>query len=394
MVTSIAREPATDDPGRLQAKPASRRSGRRHACDWPPRLPVRRRRLVRRLRSAPPGTLVLISAPAGYGKTSLLRQWAEDDPRPFAWVALDSSHRSPDVLCADLLAELGVTGRLPPPWGPRTVEDPVGLLRATLPHAKGPFVLVLDAVQAAESPATLELLSALLTSLPPGGQLALASRTEPSLPLGRLAAESGLLRLGMSDLALDDSEAGALMRAAGVVAQEADVAAVVRRVEGWPAAVSLVAAACREEGGLAAIADFSGADRLAARYVRDELLGALPKDTIEFLTRTSVLERMSGGLCDAVLRRRGSGRRLQELARENLFLLALDRTEEWYRYHQVVRETLQSELRRREPALVPQLHRRASAWLERHGDREEAVAHARAVGDLRRVAGLSWGRLA
>ena len=394
MATSIAREPATESPGRLEAEPASRRSGRRHACDGPLRHPVRRRRLVRRLRSARPGTLVLISAPAGYGKTSLLRQWAEDDPRPFAWIALDRSHRSPNVLCADLLAEIGDTGLLPSPRGRRRVDDPVGVLRATLPHANGPFVIVLDGVQAAETSATLEMLSALLVILPPGGQLALASRTEPSLPLGRLAAEGGLLRLGMSDLALDDSEAGALMRAAGVEAQEGDVAAIVRRVEGWPAAVSLAAAACREEGGPGAIADFSGADRLAARYVRDELLAGLSEDTIEFLTRTSILERMSSGLCDAVLRRRGSGRRLQELERENLFLVALDRTEDWYRYHRVVRETLQSELRRREPALVALLHGRASAWLGEHGEHEEAVAHALAGGDLPRAGDVVAGRLA
>src|SRR5262245_55665899 len=396
MATSIAHTPAPERAGGPARGAGSRRAARLvEGCDGPvhPR-PVRRQRLVRRLRSARPGTLILISAPAGYGKTSLLRQWAEADPRPFAWVTLDPSHRAPAALAADVIRALTGIGGLPATSVPTEGDDPVGRLGAAVRTAVGPFVLVLDGMQVAAGPASLDALSAVLASLPPGGQLAVATRSEPALPLGRLAAEGGLLRLGMADLALDDAEAGALMRAAGVDAEADDVADVVRRVEGWPAAVSLAALACLEEGGASAMAGFSGADRLAARYVRDELLNGLSDEAVEFLTRTSVLERMSGELCDAMLHRQGSGRMLQELERENLFVVALDRTEQWYRYHRVVRETLRSELRRREPAQVRRLHRRASAWLVEQGDREEAVAHARAAGDLARVGDLIWERLA
>jgi LuxR family transcriptional regulator, maltose regulon positive regulatory protein len=324
----------------------------------PPRW-LRRSELLRRLRDARGARLVLVTAPAGYGKTTLLRQWAGEDPRPHAWLTLGRSHRRAPLL-ADAVA--------------RTLE----------PLAPGaPFVLVLDDAHLAAG--ALETVQALLAGLPGGAQIALGSRAVPGLPLGRLSAEGALLRVDATDLAFTRAEAEAVARAAGVEAEAGDLDAILEAMEGWPAGVALALEALRGGGpGPAA------ADGPVAEYLEEELLADLPEGARELMARTSVLERLSGPLCDALLGREGSGALLRDLERGSRFLVPLDPSGEWYRWRRPAAAALRRELRRSEPELEAGLHRRASAWLEATGDRAAAVAHARAAGDLRRAGELIW----
>jgi LuxR family transcriptional regulator, maltose regulon positive regulatory protein len=370
MATTFHPDPVPAEPIRVGARvlplPGRAAAPAPHPFRAPPPAPgtVRRAELVGRLlRSAAP--LVLASAPAGYGKTTLLAQWAREDPRPVRWVTLDGAHRDPDVLAADVGRALGAA-------------------RAT----GGPFLLVLDGADVLDAPAPAAVVAGALADLPPGGQVAIGCRTLPALPLGRLRAERRLLRLGEPDLALAEVDAAALARASGLELTTHEVAALVRRAEGWPAGLSLAALSLSERPGAAG--DIAGDDPFVADYLRDELIAPSSPETVEFLVRTSVLDRLSGPLCDALLGRTGSGLVLRELHRTRMLLIPVDRAQEWYRYHGLFADLLCSELRRREPELEPALHGRASRWLEEHGDRDAAIAHARAGGDVARAARLIW----
>jgi LuxR family maltose regulon positive regulatory protein len=203
-----------------------------------------------------------------------------------------------------------------------------------------------------------------------------------------------VLEVGADDLAMDESEARALLEGAGVELSAADLTALIRRTEGWPvglhlAALALQAGNPRTSGGSA----FTGDDRLLADYLRSELLDRLSPSRVSFLTRTAVLDRMCGPLCDQLLDTSGSGVLLESLERSNLLVIALDQNGEWYRYHHLFRDLLRSELGRREPDLVQELHSRAAAWCEANGIPEMAIDHAQSGDDGQRVARLV-GRLA
>jgi LuxR family maltose regulon positive regulatory protein len=328
---------------------------------------VPRRDLVARLVRAAEIPLVVVSAPAGYGKTTLLAQWAEADPRSFAWLRIDAADDDPFALRTRLLLAVD----------------------AAVARSGGHSVLVLDDAHLLRAPETLRMVASLVDGLPPGAQVALGCRELPALPLGRLAAERRLLQLGAEDLALDEDGASALLRAAGAELDPGDAHLIARRAEGWPAALSLAGLALGERGAPAGAERFAGDDAAVAEYL-GELLAPLPSETIDFLTRTSVLDRLCGPLCDALLGRIGSGLLLRDLRRANLLVFCLDRREQWYRYHGLLAEMLRAELRRREPERATELHRRASRWLEEHGEPDAAARHARAGGDLPRAAALLW----
>ncbi|HEX5898129.1 MAG TPA: LuxR C-terminal-related transcriptional regulator [Solirubrobacteraceae bacterium] len=344
---------------RIAVLPASRR----HAEGL-----VVRARLVRRLTEVHDVGLALLMAPAGYGKTTTLLEWAQHDERPFAWVAL---HRS---------------------------DDDAEHLRASVARATDPltgcgrdFVLVLDDVQVLRSRGAIDVLTALVEDPPAGAQLVLASRCEPPLPLGRLRAHREVLELTPRDFVMTRGEAAALLELAGAELTAADVDTLVRRTEGWPAGLYLAAVALRDQPDTAAaIARFGGDDRVVSDYVADSLLCDLTAEEVAFLQRTSVLDRLSGPLCDAVLRQSGSAESLRDLARANALVVPLDRTDEWYRYHGLLAQMLRAQLRRREPELEPELHRRASQWHADHGDVDAAIRHAAAAGDVRLAGDLLW----
>jgi LuxR family maltose regulon positive regulatory protein len=312
--------------------------------------------------------LALLVAPAGYGKTTTLLEWAQHDERPFAWVALDRADNEPDHLLASVA-------------------------RATDPLTRrgGEFVLVLDDVQVLRSDAAIDVLTAMVEHPPRGARLVLASRCEPPLPLGRLRAHREVLELTSRDFVMTRSEAAALLGLAGVELGAADIDALLRRTEGWPAGLYLAALSLRDQPDAAtAVARFGGDDRIVADYLTDSLLSGLAAHEIAFLRRTSVLARLSGPLCDAVLRQSGSAEILRNLARANVLLVPLDRTDEWYRYHGLLAQMLRAELRRGEPELERALHGRASRWHADHGDVDAAIRHAAAAGDVQLAGDLLW----
>jgi LuxR family maltose regulon positive regulatory protein len=198
-----------------------------------------------------------------------------------------------------------------------------------------------------------------------------------------------MVEVGVKDLAMDRLEAHALLEGAGVRLAEAEVAEPVGRTEGWLVGLYLAAMTHRPGGPRGADrAGLAGNHRLVAGYLHDQLLARLPQPTVSFLTRTAVLDRLSGPLCDTVLEATGSAGILTSLEASNLLVVPLDRRREWYRYHHLFRELLAAELNRREPELVPRLHARAAAWFEANNLPEEAVDHAQAAGDADRAARL------
>jgi LuxR family transcriptional regulator, maltose regulon positive regulatory protein len=343
----------------------------------PPVLPgsVPRTALVNRLRAAGAFPLVLVSAPAGYGKTTLLSQWADRDARPFAWVSIDERDNDPLVLLEHVAAALD---RIEP-LGPHVTEvferadrpvweAVVPRLSAALSSRESPFVIVLDGVDALTATDSLEAIGILIDNVPPGSMVALAGRSFPGMPIAPLRVAGPLLEIGPYELALSRREAEILLRTAGVELDERELAELLQRTEGWAAGLRL-----------AALGD---TDLHVADYLRSEYLSRLEPRVLRFLRRTSVLERMCAPLCNAVLNGKGSAGELEEIERANLFLVQLDHERGWFRYHHLFRDLLHRELDEHEPELVPVLHRRAAAWHEAHLDPESALFHAHAAGDI------------
>jgi LuxR family maltose regulon positive regulatory protein len=365
----------------------------------PPARPgiVDRALLVERLLASDTVPVVCVVAPAGYGKTTLLAQWAEREPRPVAWVAVDQRDNDPVVL----LTYIAVALDRVEPIDPRIVRGLVGpgasilgavpRLAAAMATMTQPVALVLDHLELLENQECLDLVAELAAQLPAGSQLLVASRARPPLPVALLRAQGRVLELGAEQLAMDHRDARALLEGAGVELDHAAVNELVARTEGWPVGLYLAALAHKAGGPRRhAWAGFTGDDRFMADYLRSELLGKLPPELLSFLTRTAVLERMCGPLCDAVLDTTGSSDVLTWLEESNLLLVPLDRQQRWYRYHQLFRELLLAELGRREPELIPELHARAASWCEANGLPESAIDHAQAAGDADRVARLVW----
>ena len=333
---------------------------------------VPRTALVNRLRAAGAFPIVLVVAPAGYGKTTLLSQWAGRDARPFAWVSVDERDNDPFVLlkhvaaALDRIESLGapVTEALDRPERP-VWDAVVPRLSAELSSRVSPFVIVLDGADALVSTDSQEAIGILIENVPPGSMIAVAGRSLPGMPIATLRVAGPLLEIGPYELALSRREAEILLREAGVHLDESELAELLQRTESWAAGLRL-----------------AGDDRHVADYLRSECLAQLEPRVLRFLRRTSVLERMCAPLCNAVLSSGGSAAELEELERANLFLVQLDHRRGWYRYHHLFRDLLQRELTEQEPDLVSVLHRRAAAWYEAHLDPESALFHAHAAGDI------------
>jgi LuxR family maltose regulon positive regulatory protein len=355
---------------------------------------VSRTALVNRLRVTTSVAATTLVAPAGYGKTTLLAQWAARDTRPFAWVTLDERDNDPIVLLRHIAAALEVDEPLEARLLDALEKPGASIWTKALPRLakelleRGPIVLVLDDFNLLRSRASIEAVAALVDAEAEGSMLVLAGRTSPRLPLAQLRASGRLLELGSADLAMTKREGELLLRQSGVRLGAERVAELVEQCEGWPAALYLAALSIRDGESGAEAVPLSGDDRYLADYFRSEYLARLRPGPLRFLRRTSVLERMSGPLCDAMLEDEGSAQELEKIERANLFLVPLDSRREWYRYHHLFRDLLQRELVENEPELVPRLHGRAADWFEEHGDEESALEHASAAGDLDRAAAL------
>jgi LuxR family maltose regulon positive regulatory protein len=355
---------------------------------------VPRGNLLDQLEASAARPVVAVCAPAGYGKTVLAAAWAKRDSRPFVWLSIDRQDNDPAVLLTYLAVGLDRVEPIDPAVfaalasrGASITQTVVPRLGTALSSKALPVVVVLDDVHLLHDQEGLHALSVLVDHLPQGSQLAVISRDEPPLPLARWRAEGRLAELGPGELAMDPLEAGRLLAAARVELPDGEVAELTRRTEGWPvalylAALSIKAQAPRNGDGVG----LSGRDRFLADYLQSVLLSRLSPTEVQFLTRTAVLDRLSGPLCDAVLDTSGSAAVLASLERSNLLVVPLDRQREWYRYHHLFQELLREELERSEPELVRELTLRAAHWCQRHGLAEAAIDYAIDAGDADLVA--------
>jgi LuxR family maltose regulon positive regulatory protein len=340
--------------------------------------------------------IVFLSAGPGWGKTTLLAEWASGSQRPFAWVSLDEKDNDPIVLLTYVAAALDRVSPLDPAVFDALASPGVSVeakviprLGAALATSDEAVVLVLDDLHALRDRRGLDAIASLGRHVPAGSLLVLSARGDPALPIAALRARGLTLEIGPDDLRMDAGEAHQLLGAAGVDLPGVEVAELIEHTEGWSAGLYLAALAIRARGARAeGAATFAGSDRLVADYLRSELLAHLSPDEIRFLTRTAVLERMSGPLCDAVLESSGSGAILESIERSNLFLVPLDRSRQWYRYHHLFQELLRAELEQAEPDIVPGLLGRAVDWCVENGHLETAIGYAQEAGDVDRVAWL------
>jgi LuxR family transcriptional regulator, maltose regulon positive regulatory protein len=358
---------------------------------------VTRATLIEELEAASAATpLVLLSAGAGWGKTTLLTQWAVRSSRPFAWVSADANDNDPIVLLTYVAAALDRVTELDAAVFEALGSPGISIEAAVLPRLgaalariDGPVVLVLDDLHRVDARRSLDAVAALAGHVPPGSQLVLSARGRPELPLATWRTRGHAVEIGHDDLRMSVEEASFLLSSAGADLDAPEVARLTDSTEGWPAGLYLAALSVRaRRGSRGDPAAFAGSDRLVADYLRSELLAYLPAEELRFLTRTAVLEQLSGPLCDAVLDTSGSTARLDDLEDANLFVVPLDRDRSWWRYHHLFRELLRSELERSEPELVAVLLQRAADWSAANGRPEDAIAYAQEAGDIERVTRL------
>jgi LuxR family transcriptional regulator, maltose regulon positive regulatory protein len=354
---------------------------------------VARTALVDRMAAAQ-APVITVVAPPGYGKTMLMAQWAERIGPRVAWVSCDDGDNDPVVLLSALALALDRIEPVDPAIFRALASSGADItvvprFVSAIASMERPVTVLLDHAEAVTNRQCLNTIAELVLHLPPGWRFALASRAAVPLPAARLRAQGGIVEIGAGDLAMGPLEAAHLLKGAGTDLDEASIHDLLQRTEGWPAGLYIAALAMKSgtrqnEVGFS----FTGDDIFMGDYLRSELLDRVSAAEASFLTRTSVLDRMCGPLCDAILGEKGSGRALERMESRNLLVIPLDRRREWYRYHHLLRELLRAELQRREPELVADLHFRAAAWFEANAMPEAAIEHAQAAGDYDRVARL------
>jgi LuxR family maltose regulon positive regulatory protein len=347
--------------------------------------------------------LTLVSAPAGFGKTTLLSEWLEDrsgDGRSVAWLSLEEADNDPARFLAYLVSALrsalgegigeGVLASLRLPEFP-PVEAVVGVLINELADVRHEEVtILLDDYHVIHSRPIHEATSFLLEHLPENVHLVISSRADPPLPLAKLRARDQVTEIRAAELRFTTEEATAFLKGVmGLTLSAADVAALEEVTEGWIAALQLAALSMRDREDLSSfIETFSGSNRHVLDFLAEEVLERQPEGMREFLLKTSVPERMSAPLCDALTGRNDGQQMLERLEHDNLFVIALDDERHWYRYHHLFADVLRSRLQREQPERIRELHRRAAAWYERNGWTSEAIRHALAAQEHDRAADL------
>ena len=349
---------------------------------------VLRPRLMARLDEGLARGLILACAPAGYGKTVLLADWARCGEHPVAWLSLDVGDNDPARFWRHAVAALdrarpGTGDRVAPLLGPPAPSSFQGLVTALINDLAGEeALLVLDDYHLISAQQVHESLAFLLEHRPAGLRVGLASRSDPPLPLARLRARGQLTEIRQAELRFTPAEAGELLQQAASALPETSVAALAARTEGWAAGLQLAALSLRGQSDAAAfVAAFTGSHRYVLDYLAEEVLEQQDTHLRTFLLETSVLERLSGPLCDAVTGREGSQALLEVAERAGLFLIALDEVRGWWRYHHLFADLLQVRLRQEQPGRLPGLHHAAAAWCDAHGLADETIGHALAAGD-------------
>ena len=366
----------------------------------PQRRAVQRPRLIERLNRGSDSALTLVSAPAGFGKSTLLAEWlaAGGTDRAVAWLSLDTGDNDPGLFWTYVITalnsaapEAGIgASALLEAARPASSQELLIVLLNDLALLDREVALVLDDYHVIESRDVHDGMAFLLDHMPSKLHLLLASRADPPLPLARLRARGELVEVRAADLRFSSEEAFAYLTSVmdlPLTAQE--VATLDGRTEGWIAALQLAALSMRGRDDLSGfVAGFDGNDRYIVDYLVEEVLQRQPRQTRSFLLKTSILSRMTASLGDAVTGQDNSRVMLEALDRANVFLVPLDDRRHWYRYHHLFAEVLQARLRDEKPDEVPGLHRRASAWYAEHGEHDAAIQHALAAGDFRLAATL------
>ncbi|MFN8473358.1 MAG: LuxR C-terminal-related transcriptional regulator [Anaerolineae bacterium] len=355
---------------------------------------VARPRLMQRLDACLAHPLTLISAPAGFGKTTLVSAWARAAAMPVTWLALDEADNNParflSYLAAAIRGVVPAVGRdLPGPLGASPVPPDVviaTLINGVAAHAT-PFVLVLDDYHVLDDEDVHEALRRLVAYQPPQLHLVIVTREDPQLPLARLRARGQLIDLRAQDLRFTPDEVATFVRdVMGVALERPQIAELDARIEGWIAGWQLAALSMQGRRDPADLLDgLSGGHHFILTYLTEEVLAQLPPDMQSFLMETSILDRLSGPLCDAVTERNDADAVMERLYATNAFVVALDDAHHWYRYHHLFADLLRTQLSRKAPQRLPILHGRASAWYEGQGDAANAIEHAFAAADYARV---------
>jgi len=357
---------------------------------------VDRPQLVHALEDARAGRLTIVSAPTGFGKTSTVAEWAAAGPARFAWVSLDEADDDPTRFWRYVVAALeGAVAAFPDTAARRLRSPGVAIADEVLPAlvnglalVEHPLVLALDDYHAVAAEEIHQGVDFLVERLPPGVHVVLVSQTAPPLRLGRLRARRELTELRPAQLRFSDEEAGALLNGLHALGLAPEVLADLQlRTEGWVAGLNLIALTLRDRAEHAdVLARMPVDDRFLVDYLWEEVVERQAPELRDFLIRTSILQRLSSTLCDAVTGRRDGAAVLAQLERGNLFVIPLDPERRWFRFHHLFREMLQRQLLREAPAEVPELHRRASAWFAARGDLHGTVEHAISAGDAEAAA--------
>ncbi|MCB8947870.1 MAG: LuxR family transcriptional regulator [Ardenticatenaceae bacterium] len=381
-----------------------------HLPPPPPNAVVRQRLLAQLNSGLAARKLTLVSAPAGFGKSTLLSSWLHQAPFAIAWLSLDEDDNDPARFLLYLIAALQTAVphfgqhlmpilQTPQPPPSQAVLTPLLNELTQLPE---PIVLVLDDYHLIEAPPVDEALTFLLKHLPPPLHLVMATREDPNLPLARLRARGQLSELRAADLRFTPAEASQFInQSMGLTLSDSQITALAARTEGWATGLQLAAIALQSPLAQQAptdtdqfIAAFTGSHRFVLDYLVEEVLSQLPAETEQFLLQTAVLERLCGPLCDALLDDvppGSSGQRLHQLEQANLFLIPLDGERYWYRYHHLFAELLRQRLHQNAGVTMTALHRRATDWYEANGLEIDAFHHAAAAGDIERAARLLEG---
>jgi LuxR family transcriptional regulator, maltose regulon positive regulatory protein len=356
-----------------------------------------RTRPLAQIEAAGPVSVISIVAPPGYGKSTLLTQWAAGMAASGAWISCDAGDNDPAVLLTCLAVAFAQVGAIDPLMirtaGQSAAITAVPTLMEAMRPQAHPSIIALDHLEEITDRECHDILTEFILRLPPGWQVAMASRHALPLPVARLRTQGRILEIGARDLAMTVDETRSLLADAGIPPAAASAEELVGGTEGWPIGVYLSSLWLKRGTHRTAEPGIPIVERSVTDYLRAEILDQTSDDELTFLTRTSLLPRMCGALCDETVGRGGSGRLLEQLEQRNLLVVPLDRHRTWYRYHRLLQELLEAELRHREPDIVPLLHARAAAWFEANGLADEAIEQAQMAGDSSRVARLVLDRM-
>jgi LuxR family maltose regulon positive regulatory protein len=360
-----------------------------------------RPRLFSRLDEGIKCRILLLSAPAGFGKTQLLGDWLRQRDFPSAWISVDAGDRDPVHFLTYMIAALqkikegiGLTALnlLQAPSPPSMESILITLINSITPH-KTDFVLVLDDLHLGDSPEFHDLMAFLIENMPVQMHLCIATRSDPPLPLARLRSQNQLAEIRASDLSFTWDETEVLLQQLGLPLREDDIKALESRTEGWIAGLQLAVLSMKGRSDLSDfVRSFAGENRFIVDYLGEEVLGRQTPKVQRFLYESSILDRMCAGLCDAVGGRSDGSQMLDFLEKSNLFIFPLDDERQWFRFHRLFLDLLRRRLKNLSPGLWPELHKRASAWFEKEGFLDEAITHAFEGEDHERAADLVMRR--